>query len=113
MKLQFSAADCRAFTLLGAAEEEANGGILFMRYLADPNRVVMMDRWLMGGVDVLGYRPVLTLLIGVAPCGELDCYVFGDPALAAPAATTAATTHGIGFFIALLRPDPLARSPRR
>ncbi|MFO0689479.1 MAG: hypothetical protein U0900_12300 [Myxococcota bacterium] len=23
-------------------------------------------------------------LIGVAPCGELDCYVFGDPALAAP-----------------------------
>ncbi|MBK7949667.1 MAG: hypothetical protein IPK00_13215 [Deltaproteobacteria bacterium] len=23
--------------------------------------------------------------IGVAPCGELDCYVFGDPALAAPA----------------------------
>ncbi len=22
--------------------------------------------------------------IGVAPCGELDCYVFGDPALAAP-----------------------------
>jgi len=22
--------------------------------------------------------------IGIAPCGELDCYVFGDPALAAP-----------------------------
>ncbi len=49
----------------------ANGGILFMRYLADPNRVVMMDRWLMGGVDVLGYRPVLTLLIGVVPCAVI------------------------------------------
>ncbi len=46
----------------------ANGGILFMRYFADPERVVMMDRWLMGGVDVLGYAPVKTLFIGVAPC---------------------------------------------
>jgi iron complex transport system permease protein len=46
----------------------ANGGILFMRYLADPERVVMMDRWLMGGVDVLGYAPIKTLLIGVVPC---------------------------------------------
>jgi iron complex transport system permease protein len=45
-----------------------NGGILFMRYLADPERVVMMDRWLMGGVDVLGYAPVKLLFIGVAPC---------------------------------------------
>jgi len=49
----------------------ANGGILFMRYVADPNRIVMMDRWLMGGVDVLGYRPVLTLLAGVAPCAVI------------------------------------------
>jgi len=46
----------------------ANGGILFMRYLADPERVVMMDRWLMGGVDVLGYAPIKTLVIGVIPC---------------------------------------------
>lgn len=46
----------------------ANGGILFMRYVADPNRVIMMDRWLMGGVDVLGYRPVFMLIAGVLPC---------------------------------------------
>lgn len=45
-----------------------NGGILLMRYLADPERVVMMDRWLMGGVDVVGYKPVKTLLVGVLPC---------------------------------------------
>jgi iron complex transport system permease protein len=43
-----------------------------------------MDRWLMGGVDVLGYRPVIILLIGVAPCalvllaqaGKLDQFGF-------------------------------------
>ena len=46
----------------------ANSGILLMRYLADPERLVMMDRWLMGGVDVLGYAPVRTLFIGVTPC---------------------------------------------
>lgn len=46
----------------------ANGGILFMRYLADPEHVVMMDRWLMGGVAVLGFGPVKTLFIGVFPC---------------------------------------------
>lgn len=46
----------------------ANGGILFMRYFADPERIVMMDRWLMGGVDVLGYKPVLILAAGSLPC---------------------------------------------
>jgi len=46
----------------------ANSGILLMRYLADPERLVTMDRWLMGGVDVLGYRPVATLFLGVTPC---------------------------------------------
>lgn len=45
-----------------------NGGILFMRYLADPERVVMMDRWLMGGVDVLGFKPIRTLFVWVTPC---------------------------------------------
>ena len=46
----------------------ANSGILLMRYLADPERLVRMDRWLMGGVDVIGYEPVRVLLIGVTPC---------------------------------------------
>ncbi len=46
----------------------SNGGIMFMRYFADPERVVMMDRWLMGGVDVLGYTPVSKLFVGVLPC---------------------------------------------
>jgi iron complex transport system permease protein len=46
----------------------AGSGILFLRYLARPEQLVNMDRWLMGGVDVIGYEPVLTLLIGVLPC---------------------------------------------
>jgi iron complex transport system permease protein len=46
----------------------ANAGILFLRYLAMPDRLIMMDRWLMGGVDVLGYEPVAALFIGVTPC---------------------------------------------
>ncbi|HPO11902.1 MAG TPA: iron ABC transporter permease [Candidatus Hydrogenedentes bacterium] len=48
-----------------------NSGIMFTRYLAAPERLVMMDRWLMGGVDVLGYRPVITLFIGVVPCAAI------------------------------------------
>jgi len=46
----------------------ANSGILLMRYLADPERLVRMDRWLMGGVDVIGYEPIKILFIGVTPC---------------------------------------------
>ncbi len=49
----------------------ANSGIMLTRYLAAPERLMMMDRWLMGGVDVLGYKPVITLLAGVAPCAVL------------------------------------------
>jgi len=48
-----------------------NSGIMLTRYLAAPERLVSMDRWLMGGVDVLGYRPVATLLIGVLPCAAI------------------------------------------
>ncbi len=46
----------------------ASSGILFLRYLAKPEQLVNMDRWLMGGVDVIGYEPVLTLFAGVTPC---------------------------------------------
>lgn len=46
----------------------SNSGIMLTRYLARPDRLVVMDRWLMGGVDVIGYAPVLTLALGVIPC---------------------------------------------
>ncbi len=46
----------------------ANSGIMFSRYIASPTRLVVMDRWLMGGVDIIGYGPVLALFFGVVPC---------------------------------------------
>jgi len=35
--------------------------ILLVRYLADPNLLVAMDRWVMGGLDVVGYRALGSL----------------------------------------------------
>jgi len=49
----------------------ANSGILFMRYIAKPEQLINMDRWLMGGIDLIGYGPVITLLIGVVPCSAI------------------------------------------
>lgn len=46
----------------------SNSGIMLTRYLARPDRLVVMDRWLMGGVDVLGYKPIYALTLGVLPC---------------------------------------------
>lgn len=46
----------------------ASSGILFLRYLAKPDQLLNMDRWLMGGIDLIGYGPVFTLTITVAPC---------------------------------------------
>jgi len=46
----------------------ANAGILLSRYLAKPERVVAVDHWLMGGVDVLGYQSIVILALGVIPC---------------------------------------------
>lgn len=46
----------------------ANAGIMLMRFFALPSQLVNMDRWLMGGVDLLGSEPVLTLAIGIIPC---------------------------------------------
>jgi len=63
----------------------ANAGIMLMRFFALPSQLVNMDRWLMGGVDLLGVEPVITLFIGVVPCaivlllhaGQFDQLGFG------------------------------------
>lgn len=46
----------------------ANAGIMLTRYYAAPERIISMDRWLMGGVDVLGMGPIMLLAAGVIPC---------------------------------------------
>ena len=37
------------------------GAILLVRYLVNPNLLVQMDRWMMGGLDVVGYRDLAAL----------------------------------------------------
>ncbi len=38
------------------------GAIMLMRYLASPHLLVQMDRWMMGGLDVVGYRQVGSMM---------------------------------------------------
>jgi iron complex transport system permease protein len=38
------------------------GAIMFIRYLANPYALMSMNRWLMGGLDVIGYRDLAALL---------------------------------------------------
>ncbi|KPK62215.1 MAG: hypothetical protein AMK73_06540 [Planctomycetes bacterium SM23_32] len=36
--------------------------IMFVRFVADPHKLVAVDRWLMGGLDVHGYRSLAAVL---------------------------------------------------
>jgi len=36
--------------------------VMLVRYLVNPHLLVQMDRWMMGGVDVVGYRELASLL---------------------------------------------------
>jgi len=56
----------------------ANAGIVLMRYLASPELLVSMERWLMGGVAVIGYDEVTRLAVGVIPCALVLLYYAGQ-----------------------------------
>lgn len=47
--------------------------IQLIRYLADPNMLVAMDRWIMGGLDVVGYQQLAALFPLVVPGVGLLC----------------------------------------
>lgn len=87
----------------------ANAGIMFSRYLTRPDRLVNMDRWLMGGVDVLGYRPVIVLAAGVIPCAivllmqasRFDQFAFGTT-MAAGRGVNIARLQTTTFFVGSL-----------
>jgi len=36
--------------------------IMFVRFITDPQKLVMVDRWLMGGLDVQGFRSLAAIL---------------------------------------------------
>ncbi len=75
-------------------------GVVLLRLIADPYRLQAMDRWLMGGLDVVGWRapataallglPAVVVLIAAAPA--LDQLVFGD-----------ALAHGRGVAVGRVR----------
>ncbi len=60
--------------------------IMFIRYLVDPHKLVILDRWLMGGLDVLGYDALLSILPIYIPAiilllsesNRLNQLVFGE-----------------------------------
>jgi len=39
-----------------------SGAILLLTYVATPNALVVYQRWMMGGVDIIGYRDLIALL---------------------------------------------------
>ena len=41
--------------------------ILLIRYLVNPHQLVAMDRWMMGGLDVVGYQDLISLLPFLVP----------------------------------------------
>jgi iron complex transport system permease protein len=64
----------------------ANAGIMMMQQLMNPEWLVIMTRWTMGHLSIIGYDPVLALTIGVLPCmavllaqaGKFDQLGFGE-----------------------------------
>ncbi|MHC4593258.1 MAG: FecCD family ABC transporter permease [Planctomycetota bacterium] len=40
----------------------SSAAIMFVRFISDPHKLVMVDRWLMGGLDVQGFRSVAAVL---------------------------------------------------
>lgn len=60
--------------------------ILFVRYISRPGEVVVMDRWMMGGLSAVGYGEVLSLLPFVVvgggvlflSAGALNQLAFGE-----------------------------------
>ena len=38
-----------------------SGAILLLTYLSNPNAIVMFQRWMMGGIDVIGYGELVSL----------------------------------------------------
>lgn len=85
----------------------ANAGIMLTRYMARPDRLVSMNYWMMGGVDVVGFWPILTLCIGVLPCAALLIYfarhfdqIAFDEEMAESRGVPVVRLQLVGFFVA-------------
>lgn len=87
----------------------ANAGIMMMQQLLDPERLVIMTRWTMGHLNIVGYTQVLHLLVGVIPClavllaqaGKFDQLGFGEE-LAAGRGVNVRRLQAITFLVGSL-----------
>lgn len=65
--------------LAGVTVSLVAGAIMMLvRYLSSPYRLVEMDRWLMGGVDVVGLRPIAGILPVLVPTVAIVLYHMRD-----------------------------------
>jgi len=55
------------------------GAIMFLTYISNPHQLILIHRWLMGGIDVVGYRELGTLLPFLLP--GLGLLLVNAPAL--------------------------------
>jgi iron complex transport system permease protein len=43
------------------------GAIMLLTYISDPHKLLQINRWLMGGIDVVGYKELATILPFLLP----------------------------------------------
>jgi iron complex transport system permease protein len=68
--------------------------ILLIRYLVSPHLLVAMDRWMMGGLDVVGYGELSTLLPLLLP-GLFLIFIHGNSLNQLALGTEMALGHGV------------------
>jgi len=68
--------------------------ILLVRYLVSPHLLVIMDRWMMGGLDVVGYRE-LAALLPLAVSGLTLLFIQGNALNQLAFGEEMATGHGV------------------
>ncbi|MCW7754141.1 iron ABC transporter permease [Desulfobotulus sp. H1] len=68
--------------------------MLLIRYAVDPSRLVVMDRWLMGGLDVVGWENILALLPFFL-AGSLLLFPLGAPLNLMAVDPELARAHGV------------------
>lgn len=83
----------------------ANAMIIFVRYISDPYHAVLLDRWLMGSLEVMGYAELGTLFPFLLPglfllfaqAGPLNQLAFGEE-MAAGRGVNVNSVQRITFF---------------
>ncbi len=84
--------------------------VLLVQYLSDVNEVFKLNRWLMGGLDVVGMQSIYTLLCTAVPGiaavfihrRDLDLLSFGDEIAESRGVDAARVRRKLLFFTALM-----------